>query len=74
MNDLIYDVTANDAFMIVFINFLPAIISGSMANNREIAVAPWVLLSLVLSFIAPILLGWYIKHRIRWPCVVRPLK
>lgn len=61
MNYLIYYVTAYDAFyMIVFIllfTFLPAIISGNMANNREIAVVPWVLLSLALSFIAPILLG-----------------
>lgn len=56
-----YYVTAYDAFyVIIFILvflFLPAIISGSMANNRTVAVVPWVLLSLVLSFVAPVLLG-----------------
>ena len=44
-------------FLLLVIVIVPMIMCIFMANNRTVAVVPWVLLSLVLSFVAPVLLG-----------------
>ena len=44
-------------YLLLVIVIVPMVVCVYMAQNRNIAVVPWVLLSLVLWFVAPILMG-----------------